>query len=82
MRVRCYDGDMTTTKYLTRKQFSAAKSKLTRAVNSGDPQKVIDVVNATFAEWDAGDYAYPDDWHRWNVAKRDAETFLLRGDIW
>lgn len=60
------------TAYLSRKQFSAAKSRLTRAVNSGDPQRVIDEVTRTFAEWDRGDYAYPDDWHRWEIARSDA----------
>jgi hypothetical protein len=63
----------TTTKYLTRAQFSAAKSRLTRAVNSGDPQKVIGEVNETFAEWDAGGFAWPDDWSRWERARYDAE---------
>lgn len=65
--------------YLTNKQFSAAKSRLTRAVNSGDPRKVIAEVDKTFAEWDAGDFAYPDDWHRWTVARGDAERVLLHG---
>lgn len=69
---------MSTTKYLTQAQFSAAKSRLTRAINSGDPRKVIDTVTAQFAEWDAGDYAYPDDWHRWQRASEDAEWALRR----
>lgn len=68
---------MTTTNYLTKAQFSAAKSRLTRAVNSGDPCKVIAVVEETFAEWDAGDFAYPDDWHRWERARRDADFKVL-----
>lgn len=63
---------MTTTQYLTKKQYSAAKARLTRAVRSGDRQKVIDTVTAQFAEWDAGDYAFPDDWHRWERARQDA----------
>lgn len=63
---------MTTTKYLTAAQYRAAKARLTRAVNSGDHQKVVDTVSAQYAEWDDGDYAYPDDWHRWERARQDA----------
>lgn len=66
------------TNYLTKAQFSAAKSRLTRAVNSGDPRKVLAVVERTYAEWDAGDFAYPDDWHRWERAAQDAEMELAR----
>lgn len=68
-----------TTKYLTKSQFSSAKSRLTRAINSGDRQRVIDTVDRQFAEWDAGGYAYPDDWHRWQRARDDAE-YLIRLD--
>lgn len=60
------------TKYLTNKQHRAAKSRLTRAVNSGDPSKVIAEVDRTYAEWDRGNYVYPDDWHRWERARDDA----------
>ena len=65
--------------YLTKRQFTTAKSNLTRTINrymDSDPQKVIDHVNETFASWDEGGYAYPDDWHRWNVAQSDAEMKL------
>lgn len=64
------------TNYITTKQFRAAKSRLTRAINSGDPHKVVAEVTATFQEWDDGDYAYPDDWARWERALRDAETAI------
>lgn len=66
----------TTTNYLTNAQFRAAKSRLTRTVNSGDHRKVIAVVEETFAEWDAGDFAWPDDWARWERARSDAEWAL------
>jgi hypothetical protein len=66
------------TNYITAKQFRAAKSRLTRAINSGDPAKVVAEVTATFAEWNDGDYAYPDDWHRWERARLDAEMALRR----
>ncbi len=64
---------MTTTNYLTNKQFRDAKARLTRAINSGDNARVIAVVDETFAEWDAGNFAWPDDWSRWERARRDAE---------
>lgn len=63
---------MARTNYLTKAQFSAAKARLTRALNSKDPQRVLDTVAAEYATWDEGDYAYPDDWHRWERAKDDA----------
>ena len=69
----------TTTQYLTKQQFSAAKSRLTRAIRSGDPRSVIAEVDATYADWNDGDYAYPDDWHRWERAKGDAEMALAYG---
>lgn len=65
------------TRYLTKAQFSAAKARLTRAVNSGDPQKILDTVAAQFDAWDDGDFAYPDDWHRWERAQYDARHALL-----
>lgn len=68
---------METTQYMSKAQFRADKTRLTRAVNAGDPKKVIAVVEETFARWDAGNFAYPDDWARWERAMRDAETDLL-----
>jgi hypothetical protein len=65
-----------TTNYLTQGQYRAAKTRLTRAVNSGDPQRIIDTVDAHFCEWDDGDYAWPDDWARWERARLDAEMAL------
>ncbi len=62
-----------TTNYLTKGQYSKAKRRLTKAQRSGNPQNVIDAVGYTFAEWDDGDFAYPDDWHRWERARADAE---------
>ncbi|MET0996030.1 MAG: hypothetical protein ABWY20_18975 [Mycobacterium sp.] len=65
------------TNYLTKAQYSAAKARLTRAMNSGNRHRVIAVVDAQYEEWNGGDYAYPDDWHRWERARTDAE-YLLR----
>lgn len=71
---------MTTTNYLTPTQFRNAKTRLTKAVRcaarTGNHQRIIDVVDETFAEWDDGDFAYPDDWHRWERARLDAEMAL------
>lgn len=62
----------TSTQYLSKGQYRAAKSRLTRAINSKDPLRVIDTVRAQFTEWDEGNYAYPDDWSRWYRAAEDA----------
>jgi hypothetical protein len=51
------------------------KSALTRAKNSGDPQKVIDACDKAFEDFDR--YGYPDSWHTWNIAREDAR-FKLR----
>lgn len=51
--------------------FSAQKAALTRAIKSGDPQKVIATSRKTVQEWDDNG-AWPDAWHRWNIALGDA----------
>lgn len=55
---------------ITNAKFRAQKSALTRAVNSGDPHKVIEACKKAVREW--GNDAWPDDWHRWNIALGDA----------
>ena len=47
------------------------KAALTRAIKSGDPQRILAVCRAAVAEWNAIG-AWPDDWHRWNIALSDA----------
>ena len=47
--------------YITNDQWSKWRTKLTRAVNSGNPDKVFDVVDAWHLFIQEGDYAYPDD---------------------
>ena len=64
------------TTYLTKSQYSSAKRALTRAQNSGVPANVIREVTERFEKWDDAGVAYPDDWHRWHVARYDAETQL------
>lgn len=58
------------TEYVTKQQFRNDKSRLTRAVRSGDPVKVLDAVEKTLDGWEG--LAWPDDWSRWSVALYDA----------
>ena len=51
------------------------RRRLTMAYKQG-PKAVIDCVERTFAEWNDGDYAWPDSWHDWNRAHDDALTEL------
>lgn len=54
------------------RQFRAQKSALTRAINSGDPEKVIVATRKAVAEWEGWKYGWPDNWHNWNRALDDA----------
>lgn len=49
--------------------YGAQKAALTRAVKTGDPDKVIAACRKAKAEWDA-EY-WPDDWSRWQRALDD-----------
>lgn len=53
------------------KDFPKQKAALTRAVNSGDPEKVKATCRKTVAEWNANGGAWPDDWARWQRALDD-----------
>ena len=64
--------------YLTQREFITLKSKLTRAKNSGDPQKVLAAANEALAIFD--EKAAPDNWHLWQRAKEDAEWAIQRGE--
>lgn len=55
---------------LTQAEFRKLKSKLTRAINSKDHDKIIATVDEAMSIFD--DKGYPDDWNRWNRAKEDA----------
>jgi hypothetical protein len=54
------------------RRFSKFKAQLTRAVNSGDPDKIIAACNA-FDDYysDPQHEPYPDDWSRWQRARDD-----------
>jgi len=57
-------------RYITNADYRRQKTALTRAINSGDPVKVLDTVEKTLDEWSGK--AWPDAWHRWNNALHDA----------
>lgn len=46
------------------------KLALTRAVNAGDPQTIVEVCNEAITSFEA--LGYPDDWSRWEIARYDA----------
>ena len=62
---------------ITQKRFTALKSKLTRAMNSNDPFKLLQVANEALCIFEVE--GFPDNWHLWDVAKHDAEWALRRG---
>lgn len=66
---------MSTTEYVSKADFRRQKGALTRAQNSGDPWKVIAACVKVADEWHG--LAWPDDWHRWNIALQDA-CYALR----
>jgi hypothetical protein len=70
---------MSTDYDLAQRLFRKHKAALTRAKNTRDPHKVIDAVEAAYADWDANDIPYPDSWHTWESAKRDAGLALAYG---
>ena len=51
--------------------YAAHKSALTRAVNTGDPERVKDACRKVVAEWNAPGNYWPDDWARWQRALDD-----------
>lgn len=67
--------------YMTQAQYSRLKSQLTRAINTKNPHKVLDAVRLFKRTCDEQGLAYPDAWHRWQVAADDA-VMALRRDGW
>lgn len=61
-----------------KKSVRKHKSALTRAKNTGDPHQVVAAVDRAFGEWDEAGHPYPDSWHTWNIAKRDAQFQIAR----
>lgn len=56
------------------------KAALTRAVKTGDPEKVAAACVAAMNEWDAIG-AWPDDWSRWQRALDDVLPWNRQVDL-
>jgi hypothetical protein len=56
---------------LTQAEYKTLKSKLTRAINSKNHDKIIKTCNEAFAIFEQK--GYPDSWSDWERAKDDAE---------
>lgn len=54
----------------------ALKAALTRAVKSKDAGAIVLAVKKALVAWDAIG-AWPDQWHRWNIALSDAVGYGL-----
>jgi hypothetical protein len=63
---------------LTQSELSQLKSKLTRALNSRDCQKIKKTAEEALAIFEQK--GYPDSWSRWQRAKDDAEFAISRGE--
>ena len=61
---------------LTQKEYSTLKARLTRAINSHQPEKVKAEVLRANTIFDAK--GWPDDWARWQRALDDAEWAAYR----
>lgn len=53
------------------REFRRQKAALARAVNSGDPEKVLLACARAVREWNQPGRAWPDDWPRWQNALND-----------
>jgi len=62
------------------RELPKQKAALTRAVNSGDAEKVAWVCKAAVAAWDEIG-AWPDDWNHWQIALDDALGWLQHVDL-
>lgn len=62
------------------RRFPRQKAALTRAVNSGDPEKVVATCRSTVAEWNEIG-CWPDDWARWQRALDDVFPIFTAPDL-
>jgi hypothetical protein len=60
------------------KMVRRQRGALTRARNSGDPEKVIVACRDAVREWDAPGAMWPDDWATWNNALLEATDYRVR----
>ncbi len=65
---------------LTRRELSILKGRLTRAIKTGDPRKVLAECTRAYGTFDAK--GWPDCWTRWQIARDDARTQLAWDDGW
>jgi len=63
------------TNYLDQATYRRQRAALTRAVNTGDPAKIEATVVKTVTEWNDGHYAWPDNWHNWQIALDDSRPW-------
>jgi hypothetical protein len=54
---------------LSQKEYRRLKSNLTRAINSGDPEKILATVTAAREQFERE--GFPDYWPRWRNAASD-----------
>lgn len=54
------------------KMVKRQRAALTRAINSGEPDRVIVTVAAAVREWGQPGMIWPDDWPTWRCALWDA----------
>jgi hypothetical protein len=57
------------------------RAALTRAINTGDRDKVIVAVQKAVREWNQPGVTWPDDWSRWQRAVDDVLPFHQHVDI-
>jgi hypothetical protein len=63
-----------------RREFPKQKAALTRAIKTGDVNKIRAACAKAVAEWDAVG-AWPDDWARWERALNDALPWYENEDL-
>lgn len=63
------------------REFVKQKSALTRAINSGDPDKVVLACRNAVREWNQPARSWPDDWARWQRALDDALGIMRSVDL-
>jgi len=58
---------------LTKSELTTLKSRLTRAINSGNSAKVLSEVENAYEIFE--EKGWPDDWSRWEIAKEDFRAY-------
>lgn len=56
------------------------KAALTRAIKTGDPERIAAVCREAVTEWNAIGF-WPDDWSRWQRALNDALPWHQQGNL-